>query len=128
MTYKMTEERWAATKAYLNNVWRNPAKYPDKGLILSLSDTELTQLFTRKRMELVRLIQNRKPANATKLSKLAGRQLSAVMRDLELLEKFGIVVLEKQGKNIVPMARAEILVLPLIDLKAKSLKEIEAIA
>jgi len=47
---------------------------------------------------------------------------------LELLEKSQIVELEKKGKNIIPKVIKEILVLPLINLKAKKLAEIKAVA
>ena len=110
MAYKMTDERWNAVKAYLNRVFENPGNYPGRGVLLSLSDDEMTQVFTKKRLELIRLIQNKKPKNATKLSELTGRQLSAVLRDLELLEKVHIVELQKKGKNIVPNVTKEILI------------------
>ena len=126
MKYEMTDERWDAVKAYLNKVWKQPDKYPDKGMILSLSDEEITQVFTKKRLELVRLIQSRKSKNATALANLAGRRLSAVIRDLKLLKKFHIVELEKKGKNIVPTVTKEILILPLVKLKTKALAEIKA--
>lgn len=83
-------------------------------------------MFTKKRLELIRLIQKKKPKNATKLSELTGRQLSAVMRNLELLEKFRIVELEKKGKNIVPIVTKELLILPLVNIKPKKLAEIKA--
>ncbi len=128
MAYEMTEEKWDAVKAYLNKVWKNPGKYPDKGLLLSLSDKEVTKIFTKERLKLVRLIQDRKPKNATELSGLAGRRLSAVIRDLEILEKFHIVELQKKGKSIVPIVKKEILILPLVKLETKTLAEIKAIA
>jgi len=126
MVYKMTDGRWQAIMAYLNRVWKNHDKYPDEALLLSLSDEEITQVFTKKRLELIRLIQNKKPKNATQLGKSTNRRLSAVMRDLELLEKFSIIELEKKGKNIVPRVEKEILILPLVKLEAKKLKEIKA--
>ncbi len=128
MPYKLAEEKWGAIKAYLNAVWGEPDKYPDKGLLLSLSDEEITQIFTKERLRLVRLIQGKKPKNATELSKLAERRLSAVIRDLEVLEHFHIVGLQKKGKNIVPTVKKEILILPLVKLKAKTLPEIKAVA
>ncbi|HLD58042.1 MAG TPA: hypothetical protein VI977_00160 [archaeon] len=128
MAYKTTEERWDAIKAYLNKVWKDPGKYPDTGLLLSLSDDEITQIFTKERLKLIRLIQGKKPKNATKLSELAERQLSAVIRDLELLEQFQIVELQKKGKNLVPTVKKEILILPLVKLKPKILSEIKATA
>jgi len=128
LKYEMTEERWDAIKAYLNKVWKQPNKYPNKGLLLSLSDEEITQLFTKKRLELVRLIQGKKPKNATHLAKLADRRLSAVIRDLELLNKFHVVELEKKGKNVVPTVIKGILILPLMKLKTTALAEIKASA
>ena len=128
MVYKLTEEKWDAIKAYLNKAWKEPDKYPDKGLLLSLSDEEITQIFTRERLKLVKLIQDKKPKNATELSELAKRRLSAVIRDLELLEHFHIVELQKKGKNIVPTVKKEILILPLVKLKARTLPEIKAVA
>ncbi|MFH1586665.1 MAG: hypothetical protein ABID38_02315 [Candidatus Diapherotrites archaeon] len=128
MKYKMTDEKWDTVMAFLNKVLEHPDRYPDKGFLLSLSDDEMTQVFTKKRLELIRLIQGKKPKNATKLSELTGRRLSAVMRDLGLLQKFHIVELEKRGKNIVPRVTKEILILPLVELKPKRLAEIEASA
>ena len=128
MAYKMTEERWDSIKAYLNKVWKEPGKYPDKGILLSLPDEKITQIFTKERLKLVRLIQEKKPKNTTELSKLAGRRLSAVARDLALLKRFHIVGLEKRGRNAVPVVKKEILILPLVKLKAKTLPEIKAVA
>ena len=128
MIYKMTEEKWGAVKAYLNKVWQEPNKYPDKGLLLSLSDEEMPQIFTKERLKLVRLIQGKKPKNVTELSALVGRRLSAVIRDLELLERFQIVELQKNGKNVIPTVKKEILIIPLVKLKTKALAEIKATA
>ena len=128
MKYKMTDEKWDTVMAFLNKVLENPNKYPDKGLLLSLSDEEITQIFTKERLKLVRLIQSKKPKNATELSGLAERRLSAVIRDLALLEKLHIIELEKKGKNIVPKVTKEILILPLVKIKPKRLAEIKAVA
>ncbi|MBU2099802.1 hypothetical protein KKG83_01095 [Candidatus Micrarchaeota archaeon] len=128
MNYELTEERWDAVKAYLNKVWKNPGKYPNKGLLLSLSDDEVTQVFTKKRLELIRLIQKKKHKNITELSRTAKRQLSAVKRDLELLEKFNVVSLEKKGKNITARVIKEIIVLSLVKFRARQLTEIKASA
>jgi len=128
MEYKMNDERWAAIKAYLNAVWHDPKSYPDGGLLLSLSDEEIARVFTKERLRLIRLIQGKNPRNATELSNLARRRLSAVMRDLGLLEHFHIVALQKKGKNIVPKIEKEILIIPLVKLKAKTLPGIKAVA
>ena len=54
--------------------------------------------------------------------------LSAVKRDLELLESFNIVHLERWGKNIVPVLMKDLLIVPLINLKQKTMAEIKALA
>jgi predicted transcriptional regulator len=128
MRYEMDDKRWDSIKAYLDKAWKRPDKYPDRGLLLSLSDEEMTQLFTKKRLELLRLIRKKHPKNATQLAGLSNRRLSAVMRDLELLESLHIVSLEKKGKTIVPRVEKELLILPLVELRAKELAEIKAVA
>ncbi|MCR4368557.1 MAG: hypothetical protein NUV67_01480, partial [archaeon] len=124
MKYKMTEEKWGAYLAFLKGVLKNPDKYPDKGVLVSLSDEEMAQLFTKKRLELVRVIQGNKPGNVSELCGLVGRRLSAVMRDLNLLQNFGIIKLEKKGKNVRPRVIKSILILPLVKLDTKTLGEI----
>jgi len=127
MKYKLTDEKWDAVKLYMNRLLRNPDKYPDRATLVSLSDEEMTQLFTKKRLELVRVIQKSKPSNISALSELVGRRISAVMRDLELLEKFMIVKLEKKGKNVKPRVIKSLLILPLVKLTPKSLEEISTL-
>ena len=126
MKYEMEDARWDSIKGYLGKVWESPGKYPDKALLLSLNEKEMSQIFTKKRLELIRAVQSRKPKNATELSKKVNRKLSAVLRDLELLEKFRIVELEKKGKNIVPKITQKVLVIPLVKIEAKELAAITA--
>ncbi|MBI4052938.1 MAG: hypothetical protein HY394_02780 [Candidatus Diapherotrites archaeon] len=127
MAYRLSEEKWSAIKSYLGKVWDNPGSYPDNALILSLSDEETTRIFTKKRLELIRLIQGKNPQSASALGKLANRKLSAVMRDLELLKKFHLVELNKKGKTVVPAMTKEIIVIPLAKLPAKKPEEIKAL-
>jgi len=122
----MNGERWKGIKAYLAQVWDSPSKYPDKALLLSLDEKEMSQIFTKKRLELVRILWEKKPKNATELSKHAKRKLSAVLRDLSLLEKFHIVKMEKKGKNIVPRVEKSVLIVPLVKIKAKEIAKIVA--
>ena len=128
MKYKMTEERWNAIKAFFDKVFEKPGKTPDRGALLSLADEEITHLFTKKRLELINLIQKKKPKNATKLCMLANRKLSAVLRDLEILQGFGIVEMRKEGKVVAPKVVKDILILPLIKIEPKKIGEIKAIA
>ncbi|MFH1751613.1 MAG: hypothetical protein ABH821_01595 [archaeon] len=128
MNYEMTDERWDAIKAYLDKVWENPEKYPNNALLLSLSEEEVTQLFTKKRLELINVIKAKKPKTVTDLSNLVHRKLSAVLRDLELMEKLNIVELQRKGRTVTPIVQKKVLILPLMKLKPRELKEIKTVA
>ena len=122
MKYEITDERWGPIRAYMNKVWKNPESVPDKGLLLSLSDDDFSEIFTKKRLEIVRIIQADSIKNVSQLSKKTGRQLSAVMRDLGILKKYGIVELVKKGNNVTPLLAKEVLIIPLVELKTKNLE------
>jgi predicted transcriptional regulator len=117
----MDGEKWRSVKEYLSKAWDNPSAYPDEALLLSLSQEEISSAFTKKRLELVKIIQEKKPATVTELSRLAGRKLTAVLRDLYLLEKFQIVKMEKKGKNIAPQIAKSVIIIPLAKIEAKEL-------
>lgn len=113
MKHKMSEEKWESVKRFFDRVWAEPEKFPEKTLVISLSDEEMTQLFTKKRLELISVIRAKKPRNVTKLAELVSRDLTAVMRDLKILESIGIVSLEKSGKDVLPKIEVHTLILPL---------------
>ena len=75
MKYEMDDAGWDSIKGYLSKAWENPDKYPDNALLLSLDEKEMSQIFTKKRLELIGAIQVRKPKNATELSKKINRKL-----------------------------------------------------
>ena len=124
MKYKMTEERWKSIKQFLDYAIEKPEKVPDKGVILSLSDKEVSKVFTRRRIELITNIKEKNPESVSELSKTVGRGLSAVERDLRILENFNIVKMEKRGRVMKPEVRCDVLILPLI--LPKRLEEIVA--
>jgi len=124
MKYKMTDERWESIHAYLNYAIKNPEKIPDKGVLLALSTEELSQVFTKKRLELINAMKSNGKMSVSDLSKDMDRQLSAVQRDLKTLESFGIVSMEKKGRVVTPELKGEVLLVPLVE--AKRLDEIVA--
>ena len=112
--YKMTDGKWESTMAFIRESIRHPEKTPDDVLLLSLSKDELTQLFTRKRIELIETIKKNEPKTMSELAGLLKRELSAIERDLKILEGLGLVRLEKKGREVTPLIEKEILVLPLV--------------
>lgn len=113
-TYKMTDEKWESIMAFIRESIKHPDKVPDDVLLLSLSKEELTQLFTRRRIELIETIKRERPKTMSELAELLKRELSAIERDLKILEGLGLVRLEKKGREVTPVIEKEILVLPLV--------------
>lgn len=112
--YKMSDEMWGGIVRFLDEVWRNPKDTPDSGVLLSLQDREISKLFTKKRIELMNTISYGRLESVSELSEKVGRQLSAVERDLKILNDFGIVELEKKGRIVKPVIKANVLILPIL--------------
>ena len=120
---KITDEKWANMMAYIKESIKHPDKTPDDVLLLSLSKEELTQLFTKRRIELIETLKKKGPVTMSKLARLLNRELSAVERDVKALEEIGVVRLEKKGREVTCMIEKEILVLPLV--KPVTLKQLK---
>ena len=124
MEYKMTDEKWESIMAFIRESVKHPERTPDNVLLLSMSKEELTQVFTKRRIELIEAIKkqgNNSRKTMSELSESLGRELSAVQRDLNALEELGLVEMEKNGREVTPRIEKEFLVLPL--LKPIGLKE-----
>lgn len=114
MRYEMNEKRFVAVKQYLDYVIDHPDEAPDKGIILAMSDKEISKAFTRRRIELINLLRGGEKKTVSELSENLGRKLSAVERDLKILEGLGVVDMEKKGRVVIPSLRGEVLIIPLI--------------
>lgn len=124
MEYKMTDKRWESIHAYLSYAIKNPMEIPDKSILLALSTDELNQIFTKRRLEIINLMKEHTGGSVSDMSRKLGRNLSAVERDLKILENFGIVDMKKKGRVVTPSLKGEILIVPLVE--AKRLEEIVA--
>jgi len=61
----------------------------------------------------------------TELAEIVKRKLSAVNRDLKILEGIGAVELEKSGKKVKPTIDKKILIVPLISVEPQTIEEYE---
>ncbi len=115
MGYEMNEERFVAVKQYLDYIIEHPDQAPSRGgIILAMSDAEVGRAFTKRRMELINVLKRGKRETVSELSEKLGRRLSAVERDLKILEGLGVVDMMKKGRTVTPRLRGEVLVIPLI--------------
>jgi predicted transcriptional regulator len=111
---RLTDEKWESMMAYIRESIRHPEKTPDDVLLLSLSKEELTQIFTKRRIELIETLKGKGPSTMSELARFLKRELSAVDRDMKTLEGLGVVTLEKNGREVTCSVEKEILVLPLV--------------
>lgn len=61
-----------------------------------------SQVLSSKNQELLNTIRVEKPKSLTELEALTGRRSSNLSRTLKTMEKFGLVKLKKEKRNLVP--------------------------
>lgn len=118
------DKKFETIKAFFEKVWEKPEQFPDKALILPLEEQEISEIFTRRRIEIIKDVAKFE-GSLSEIAKRTGRELSAVQRDVKILEKAGILEMEKQGRIVRASLKGEILILPLVELKTLRLKELE---
>ncbi len=124
---KQTEEiKWDTIKRFFDNVFENPNAFPDNTVIFTWDEKELSRLFTKERLRLIKTIREKKPKTIKKLAEKLDRKLSAVSRDLSILEGLGVIKLEKKGRKVKPIIIKSILIFPLISIKPKTIEQYEA--
>jgi predicted transcriptional regulator len=127
MKHKISGEKWESVMDLFAKIFREPSRLdslPDKAVLLSLSDEEITKIFTKERLRLIKTINQKHPKTLSELSAIVKRNLVAVERDLKILEDFGIVKLEKKGKEVMPTIEKKALILPL-QTKPLTIEQIE---
>jgi predicted transcriptional regulator len=73
----------------------------------------LAEIFTKRRMELVKKIDEVNPQSIQELAEELDRKKQAVHRDLKLLEGHNIIELVKNGKKVVPIISKELIYIPI---------------
>ena len=104
---KKMESKWRAMKGFLDDVIEKPDDYPDKLIVFALDDDELSRIFTRERLKILRVLSEKPMASIMELSKHLQRDVAAVHRDLILLQKSRLVKLEKKGQRVKPFIDKE---------------------
>ncbi len=98
-------------KDMIDGIVNETVHIPDNAVILDTSI--LVEIFTKKRMELVRFINQFKPQSVQELAVMTKRKKQAVDRDLKILERHDLLVLEKDGRKVVPKVERKFLVIGL---------------
>lgn len=96
-----------AVNRLLSEMIRHPEAYPDFVVVLPFDPPFLSSLFTEERLRLWAELRRSKPKSITEMAQRLDRNVSRVRQDLLLLEKAGIVKLEKKGITVA--ASSEVL-------------------
>lgn len=97
---------------------------PPRIKVFILTDDELTEIFTKRRLELLRVIRARNPASVKELAALVRRQIPAVQRDLSILKKYRLIKTVRHKHSVRPQIDQEAFIVP--PLMPKRLAELAA--
>jgi predicted transcriptional regulator len=125
MKEKIEDMKWEAITRFFDRVFDDPDAFPDKAVIFAWTDEELTRLFTKEKLRIMRTIRESKPKTVKELAKILKREVSAVSRDLKILEDMGIVRLERKGRKVKPLIDKKVLILPLISIEPQTIEQYE---
>lgn len=114
------EAKFNTLKAYIDYLIEEEPKVDGEQTVFVMGREELTKIITNKRLELLDLISKSNPATVKELASLAKREVSAVDRDLKILERYDLVRLDRRGREVTPKVLRKAIVLPLV--VPKSLK------
>jgi predicted transcriptional regulator len=111
------KSKWRAMKGFLDDVIERPDDYPDKIVVFALTDDELCRIFTKERLRILRLLSEKQITSIKELSEYLKRDIAAVHRDLDILQRSGLVNLEKKGQRVRPSIAREGVYLSLVKPK-----------
>ena len=104
-----------------------PDRFPDKAVVFLWSDAELSSIFTKERMRLLRKVKTKAYTSISQLAADLKRDVSMVSKDVKVLEEYGLIKLERQGNRVRIFSDAQGIYIPLE--KPKPLEEyVEQIA
>lgn len=111
------QERFNQAFAFLDQVLEDPDRYPDRMVVFFWSEEELSRLFTRERLKLLRKVKEKSYRSMTELAEEIGRDISSVRKDLKLLEVYDLIQLEKVGNEVRISSDKEAIYVPLVEPK-----------
>ncbi|MFH1369781.1 MAG: hypothetical protein ABII09_00600 [Planctomycetota bacterium] len=82
-------------------------------VVIRLSERSLGKVLTPARMELMRLVGERKPASVNELAGLAKRSKESVSRDLRILDDYGFLEFVNFGRTKKPEMTKDLIMIPL---------------
>ncbi len=81
-----------------------------KAMVINSFDDDFLEIFTRKRIQLIREIMNQEPKSIRDLAIKVERDIKNVFEDLRLLHNFNIIDFEVRGRCKVPVVRKKMII------------------
>ncbi len=98
--------------ALIDAVIGNKIRLPRDAFVL-LQTSSIVHLFTPRRIELLNVIKHERPTSLNDLAKKVSRTKQAVSRDLRILRKYDLVLLQREGRKTIPILKKELVLFPL---------------
>ena len=111
------DRKFDAIKNLIDAEIKGEIDLPSKAIVFALTDKELTSLITKKRLELIRTVDKKRPQTIQQLANYTHRKLPAVDRDIKLLMKHDIIKTKRTKKGVQPILNKGIIILPLTEPK-----------
>ena len=111
------DRKFDAIKNLLDAEISGEIDLPSKAIIFALTDSEITSLITKKRLELIRVIDKKRPQTIQQLANYTHRKLPAVDRDIKLLVKHDIIKTKRNKKGVQPILNKGIIIMTLTEPK-----------
>lgn len=99
---KIPDWKFDVAEDIIKDVIKNPKSYPDKMVVLTLDENEISKIMTPKRLEIIKTLKEREFESITDLADHLKRDRRAVVRDLNILESYKIVDYKKRGRVKIP--------------------------
>ena len=112
-TSKSLERKTGKFNSLINGIVNETIDIPDNALVF-LDYDDLLEVFTRKRLELIRMIEDARPNSLKELAKLTNRKKQSINRDLKILERQEVLRLERNGRNVIPRLNKRVIMIPLL--------------
>ncbi|MBU1198686.1 MAG: ArsR family transcriptional regulator [Nanoarchaeota archaeon] len=114
LTKKQLKKKAQDTMKLIEGVVDGTIDIPNNAIIID--PDVLIQIFTKKRIELIKYINKYKPKSVQELANLTHRKKQAVDRDLKMLEGLGLLTMNKNGRKATPSTEEKFIIMGLKEI------------
>lgn len=97
----------------IDQILDDPDCYPDSAVIFLWRDEELSTIFTKERLRLLRAVKEQTYDSFSDLAKALERDVSIVRKDVKMLEGYELLTLEKHGNKVKIHSETQGIYIPL---------------